>query len=182
MQNNREPLRNNLYLSLFYDHLSLLSYSLYYLCNILLLRKINFYEERILNKTLTYKEVTPEVMSVNNTNKIKQSEVVLNSNHKVELVTTNEGFKALRDDWCLLNKNASKGNIFTTWEWLQSWWEVYKDNGRRQLYIIKYIDNNDKLIGLAPFQIVNNPKKYFPCSRQLIMLGAGEVGGSTIMG
>lgn len=101
---------------------------------------------------------------------------------KIFLITTAEDFNALRSDWQTLNNNSQKGNIFTSWEWLYTWWEVYQTDGKRQLYIIACKDKNDKLIGLAPFQIINNPKKYFPCSRQLIMLGTGETDGSLVFG
>lgn len=117
-----------------------------------------------------------------NTTKKEYNKISFPQNYKIDLVTTNYAFNALCDDWCLLNDNSLKGNLFTSWDWLNTWWDIYKDDGKRQLYILKYTDYEGKLIGLAPFQIVSNPKKYFPCSRQLIMLGAGEMNGSSIMG
>jgi len=101
---------------------------------------------------------------------------------KVLLITTSEKFYSLRSEWQALNNKSLKGNIFTSWEWLYTWWEVYHSDSKRQLYIITCRDENNLLTGLAPFQIINNPKKYFPCSRQLIMLGTGETDGSFIFG
>ncbi len=121
-------------------------------------------------------------MTRNYTNKITLSAPLLKQNNKVDVVTTNDAFYALRDEWNLLNDNSSKGNLFTSWDWLYTWWDIYKDDGKRQLHILKYTDNEGKLIGLAPLQIVSDPKRYFPCSRQLIMLGTGEMDGSSIMG
>ena len=121
-------------------------------------------------------------MSINNKITITQSDTLFSQNHKVELVTTNEAFEALRDSWRLLNNNSSKGNLFTSWEWLHTWWEIYQNDGNRTLYILQYMDETGNLIGLAPFQIVKNPKRYFPCSRQLIMIGTGEIGEHSIFG
>jgi len=100
----------------------------------------------------------------------------------VTVISSNEEFESLRDSWCMLNTASSKGNIFTSWEWLFTWWETYQNIGTRQLYILSCKDKNDNLVGLAPFQIINNPKKYFPCGKQLVMLGTGEMDGSSIFG
>lgn len=100
----------------------------------------------------------------------------------INLVDTQEAFHALYEEWNALNKRCSKGNLFTSWEWLYTWWEIYKNDGKRQLYILLCKDENHKTIGIAPFQIINNPRKYFPCSRQLVMLGTGETDGSYVFG
>ena len=104
------------------------------------------------------------------------------NNLNVTLVSSIEEFESLRDSWYTLNASSLKGNIFTSWEWLFTWWETYQKIGSRQLYILCCKDQNDHLIGLAPFQIINNPKKYFPCGRQLVMLGTGEMDGSSMFG
>lgn len=100
----------------------------------------------------------------------------------ITLISNNEEFESLRDSWNTLNASSLKGNIFTSWEWLFTWWETYQNVGMRQLYILCCTDKNDSLIGLAPFQIINHPKKYFPCGKQLVMLGTGEMDGSSIFG
>ena len=100
----------------------------------------------------------------------------------ISLITDDKIFKQLQRDWSELNNKADKGNIFTSWEWLYTWWEVYKADGKRQLYIICCYDPSEKLVGIAPLQIAYNPKKYFPCSRQVIMLGTGETDGSAVFG
>lgn len=107
---------------------------------------------------------------------------VLLSHQNVSLISNDDEFESLCDSWRTLNEQSSKGNIFTSWEWLYTWWEVYQNVGSRQLYILRCCDNENKLIGIAPFQIINNPKKYFPCGKQIIMLGTGETDGSSIFG
>ena len=103
-------------------------------------------------------------------------------NLKISLISSDDSFYSLRDSWCKLNSKASKGNIFTSWEWLYTWWEVYQNIGRRQLYILSCTDADNNVIGLAPFQIIYHPKKHFPCSRQLVMIGTSEMDGSSIFG
>lgn len=100
----------------------------------------------------------------------------------VKIVATLEGFYALREEWNAINDNSPKGTVFISWEWLYTWWEVYQNDCNRELYILTYHDDNNNLLGIAPFQIINNPKRYFPCSRQLILLGTGETDGSFVFG
>ncbi len=100
----------------------------------------------------------------------------------ITVVTTSESFNLLREDWTDLNEQSSKGTIFSSWEWLYTWWKTYHNDGQRKLYILTCYDQDKNLIGIAPFQILNNPKRYFPCSRQLLFLGSGETDGSMIFG
>lgn len=100
----------------------------------------------------------------------------------VKIITKVDDFFALRDEWNAINRSSPKDTIFNSWEWLYTWWETYKDDGNRQLYILTCKNWHNKLIGIAPFQIIKNPKKYFPCSRQLTLLGTGETDGSFVFG
>jgi len=108
--------------------------------------------------------------------------MIVTSAMKISLINTIEAFDALKTDWQNLNNKSLKGSIFTSWEWLYTWWEIYHNDGNRQLFILTCRDDNQNLIGLAPFQIINNPKKYFPSNRQLVMLGTGETDGSHVFG
>jgi hypothetical protein len=114
--------------------------------------------------------------------KLNDAQHILASDHRIEIISNNDGFLALKNEWRTLNDSSSKGCIFTSWEWLYTWWEVYQNNGVRQLYILTCTDDHNKLIGIAPFQLINNPKKYFPCGKQLIMLGTGETDGCEVFG
>lgn len=66
-----------------------------------------------------------------------------------EVVLTNDGLTTLKDEWnkLLLNSNAS--TIFLTWEWVEAWWEIYGQS--RELFVITVRDNNNELVGIAPF-------------------------------
>lgn len=100
----------------------------------------------------------------------------------VSLISSLKEFKELKEEWQILNDESLKGTIFSSWDWLFTWWETYQNDCTRVLYILTCRDSKNNLIGIAPFQIINNPKKYFPCSRQIIMLGAGETDGSLVLG
>lgn len=115
-------------------------------------------------------------------NELQTNEVAVNLYNRVEVVSNIDEFFALREQWNEINDSSDKGNVFVSWEWMYTWWETYSKQGKRSLYILKCTDTNNKLLGIAPFQIINNPKKYFPCSRQLIMLATGETDGSEVFG
>ena len=112
----------------------------------------------------------------------KHVEVAVNPYNRVDVISNIDDFLALRQQWNEINEHSLKGNIFISWEWLYSWWETYQNQGNRSLYILCCTNSDNELLGIAPFQIVNNPKKYFPCSRQIKLMGTGETDGSLVFG
>ena len=118
----------------------------------------------------------------NSKSDLQINEVAVNLYNKVEVISSNDDFFSLREEWNEINDSSVKGNIFVSWEWMYTWWETYQKQGKRNLYILICTNINNELLGIAPFQIVNNPKKYFPCSRQLIMLATGETDGCEVFG
>ncbi|MEH6455252.1 MAG: GNAT family N-acetyltransferase [Cocleimonas sp.] len=109
-------------------------------------------------------------------------DVTAKSRQHIEVLSDDADFLALRKEWNDINDHSLNGNIFVSWEWLYTWWETYQGQGIRKLYILVCRNSENELTGIAPFQIVNNPKKYFPCSRQLLLLGTGETDGSKVFG
>jgi CelD/BcsL family acetyltransferase involved in cellulose biosynthesis len=105
---------------------------------------------------------------------------MIKSAPEVICITTTDEFKALQAEWNDLNNGSEKGTVFSSWEWLFTWWEIYQSDASRALYILIYRENR-KLHGIAPFQILNHPKKHFPCSKQLILLGTGETDGALVL-
>ena len=101
---------------------------------------------------------------------------------KIDVVSDSKAFASLKNQWNRLNDNSPKGAVFNSWEWLYTWWEIYKNDGNRKLYILTVRDRNNELIGIAPFQIVANHLRYFPSSRQILFLGTGETGKHSIFG
>jgi CelD/BcsL family acetyltransferase involved in cellulose biosynthesis len=98
----------------------------------------------------------------------------------VNTITHIDEFRALQEEWNALNDRADKGTVFSSWEWLFSWWEIYQHDGNRQLHILCCYQA-DTLVGIAPFQILNHPTRYFPCSKQLMLLGTGETDGGKVL-
>lgn len=109
-------------------------------------------------------------------------EALKNHIHDLELsyITQIDGFYSLKKEWNALNDRADKGTVLSSWEWLFSWWEIYQHDANRELFILCCRDEGN-LIGIAPFQILNHPKRYFPCSKQLLLLGTGETDGGLVL-
>lgn len=99
---------------------------------------------------------------------------------EISVIDQLSDFAAMREEWNQLNQRSEKGTIFSSWEWLYSWWEIYQHEGNRKLYII-CLREGGELIALAPFQILNHPKKFFPCSKHLILIGTGETDGGLVL-
>lgn len=59
-------------------------------------------------------------------------------------------FRELRDPWNKLLKDSSADTVSLTWEWMYTWWEIFK--GKKELFII-LIEEGDRLIGIAPFYL-----------------------------
>lgn len=110
------------------------------------------------------------------------NEIAANPFNHIEVISDDDEFFALRDQWTAINDNAEKGTVFSSWEWVYTWWEVYKNQGKRSLYILTCTNTENELLGIAPLQIIHNPKKYFPSSRQLVMLATGETDNYSVFG
>lgn len=70
---------------------------------------------------------------------------------KIGLCTETERFRAMRYEWNCLLRESQTDNVFLTWEWLFTWWEIYA--GKTELYIVVVRDQQGELVGLAPFKI-----------------------------
>lgn len=90
-----------------------------------------------------------------------------------KLICKLEDFRLLESQWNELYEKCERTSIFSSWDWMFTWWEVYKDQFQRQLYIL-CIYQCDKLIGIAPFQI----EKVYPQSlvqgKTLQFIGSGD--------
>jgi CelD/BcsL family acetyltransferase involved in cellulose biosynthesis len=64
-------------------------------------------------------------------------------------IHTIQEFEELKDKWDSLLEQSSNPNVFLTWEWLHAWWEFYSDG--YQLYILMALDQNEDILGIAPF-------------------------------
>jgi len=82
--------------------------------------------------------------------------------------TTNDDFKALKQDWNQLVAKSSNPNPFVLWEWMFTWWETYSQNTDKLYILAQY--QADELVALAPFYI--QTKGLF--IKRLSLIGEGE--------
>ena len=61
-------------------------------------------------------------------------------------------FIDMRDKWNSLLERSLTNEVFLLWEWVYSWWDVFKD-GSRELYILCGKNPSGKMIGIAPFYL-----------------------------
>lgn len=84
---------------------------------------------------------------------------------KVSVISNGQEFAGLREEWDELLNDSSSNNVFLTFDWIYTWWQVF-ENENRQLTIIAVRDNND-LVAITPLYIEH---KYF---KVLKFLSAG---------
>jgi CelD/BcsL family acetyltransferase involved in cellulose biosynthesis len=66
---------------------------------------------------------------------------------KLELITTQEQFNALGEQWNSLLTHNATNEIFLTWEWQHTWWSVYQPG---DLWVIAGY-KGDQLVAIAPY-------------------------------
>jgi hypothetical protein len=125
-----------------------------------------------------------ELQNVDSHNPLDRDDVEIAANvyTRVDVISSIEGFYELREEWNYINDHSAKGTVFLSWEWLYTWWQTYCDDGDRQLYILICTNIHKQVFGIAPFQIINNAKRYFPCSHQIVQLGTAETDGVFVFG
>lgn len=126
------------------------------------------------NKISTY-NVRQDIVKiiVEGTDNIEQEKLVSPIALKSKLVKTVDAFTALKDEWNELYALSEGSAVFSSWEWMYTWWEVYKDQCKRQLYIICFYQY-DQLIGIAPFQIDKSYPQVFVQGKTLRFIGLGD--------
>jgi len=90
---------------------------------------------------------------------------------QLRVITDENEFFQLRDEWNALLSKSSANCIYLTWEWLFTWWKIFKQS--RKLLILTVYDNN-QLIGIAPMLIRKVRYFYFLGFIRIEFLGIGE--------
>lgn len=85
------------------------------------------------------------------------------------IITSTKDFNSLKQQWNNLLRQSSFPNVFSTWEWAHTWWEVFL--ARKTLFIIA-VERDNKISGLAPFY-TTLPSRFL-APRTLLFLGGGE--------
>lgn len=89
------------------------------------------------------------------------------------LVTGDQDFAALNDEWHELLVRTGIQSVFNTWEWLYSWWEVYGRDKKLRLVVVR--DDTGVLVGLAPLMLGKRHRGTLKLHRdRLGLIGTGE--------
>ena len=88
-----------------------------------------------------------------------------------ELHTDSKIFENIKPEWNNLLVNSNSDNIFLTWEWVKTWWEIYGKNYK--LFLITIRDANGKLLAIAPLKVANRNMIFGKVSI-LGFIGCGE--------
>jgi CelD/BcsL family acetyltransferase involved in cellulose biosynthesis len=88
----------------------------------------------------------------------------------MEIVEINKfkDFIALKDAWNKILKYANV-DVFSTWEWLSTWWKYFGKNKKLLILIAK---ENDRIVGIAP--LMYSIKRVFGTNQNIIeFIGSG---------
>lgn len=96
-----------------------------------------------------------------------------------KIVTTTEEFYSLKDSWEKLQEQDVDVSYYSTFEYLYTWWNIYKKDTNKSLFII-CIYNNEMLIGIAPFMIEKHRKMVIKWN-ELYFLGRGDFLGFILL-
>ena len=92
---------------------------------------------------------------------------------QLRVIDTVSEFTDIQEDWDSLYKQCDQATIFSSWDWMYTWWEVFKSQLKTELFIICLYDK-DNLVGIAPFHIVSSFPKSWIQGKTLCFLGSGE--------
>lgn len=90
------------------------------------------------------------------------------------LVSSPLEFAALEDSWNRLYDLVDTATLFSSWDWLYTWWEVYAECDLRDLFILCFYEEGGELVGIAPFQIERKYPHTYIQGRTLRFLASGE--------
>ena len=75
----------------------------------------------------------------------------------------------LQNRWDSLEEKLPYRNIYLSFLWYSTWWEVFGERGK--LFVL-VVENDSETVGIAPLMLVQTPA-FFPVFRQLIFVGTG---------
>jgi CelD/BcsL family acetyltransferase involved in cellulose biosynthesis len=73
-------------------------------------------------------------------------------NLTVKVFRTIDDLDKLRVPWEELLAQYPQGSIFSTWEWLTTWWRAF--GADQKLHVLAFEDDSSQLVGLAPLSLV----------------------------
>lgn len=99
--------------------------------------------------------------------------VIANKKLTASLISSPLEFESLEKSWNHLYDSLDNTTLFSSWDWLYTWWEVYSKCDLRDLFILCFYDDA-KLVGIAPFQIERKYPHTCIQGRTLRFLASGE--------
>jgi CelD/BcsL family acetyltransferase involved in cellulose biosynthesis len=91
----------------------------------------------------------------------------------VRVLRTVDDLDKLRLRWEALLAQYPQGSIFSTWEWLATWWRAF--GADQQLHVLAFEDDSSQLVGLAPLSVIT--RKFLGKSWKILRLmgdGSGD--------
>jgi CelD/BcsL family acetyltransferase involved in cellulose biosynthesis len=85
---------------------------------------------------------------------------------------TLEDASVLLPEWERLLALSASASIFSSWEWLSSWWNAFGQDGRG--LILAFLDHDSTLVGCAPLYVTRIRVPAGPRLRLLRLLGDGS--------
>jgi CelD/BcsL family acetyltransferase involved in cellulose biosynthesis len=73
-------------------------------------------------------------------------------NLTVKVFRTIDDLDRVRVRWEELLAQYPQGSIFSTWEWLTTWWRAF--GADQQLHVLAFEDGSSQLVGLIPFSLI----------------------------
>jgi CelD/BcsL family acetyltransferase involved in cellulose biosynthesis len=91
---------------------------------------------------------------------------------RVEVITSEADFDALKHDWDELLDDSNQRVYFLRWSWNRHWWRAYAPPHGR-LYLVTCRDESGQLVGLAPLYWRQASSAAAPLLREVLFLGTG---------
>jgi len=82
-----------------------------------------------------------------------------------------EKFSNSQDEWNQLLANSNVDQLFLSWEWQYTWWQVFAIPNLMQLRLLAAVDENNQLVGLAPLYLSTVSAARFIKVRRLQFIG-----------
>ena len=79
---------------------------------------------------------------------------------RTTVVRDTEGFASLREEWDDLYRSCPSATPFSSWEWLYSWWEVYREDSYA-LRLVTLRNESGLLVGLLPLMAARRGRLVF---------------------
>lgn len=74
------------------------------------------------------------------------------ANIRIEKITDTLVFRDLRQEWAELLQKSEVNQLFLSWQWQYTWWEMWAEALGLKLMLLKAFDG-DELVGIAPLYI-----------------------------